>query len=205
MSINRGIDELAINTLKVLSIDAIQKANSGHPGIALGAAPLAYAVWAECLNHNPKNLQWQNRDRFVLSCGHGSALLYSLLVLFNCNLTLEDLKQFRQLGAKTPGHPEYMLGIETSTGPLGQGFANAVGFAQAESILAAKFNVCDFKLVEHYTYCIVSDGDMMEGITMEASSLAGVWKLSKLIVLYDCNKISIDGNTDFVFFFVFEK
>ncbi|MCL1944813.1 MAG: transketolase [Firmicutes bacterium] len=195
------IDQLCANTLRVLGIEAIQQANSGHPGIVLGAAPLAYALWSKAMSHNPKDSKWQNRDRFVLSAGHGSALLYSLLCVFDYDVSLDDLKSFRQLGSKTPGHPEFghTDGVETSTGPLGQGFCNAVGMAQAESILAAKFNKTNANIVDHYTYCIAGDGCLMEGISYEAASLAGLWKLNKLIVLYDSNNISIEGNTNIAF------
>jgi transketolase len=194
-------DILSINTLRVLGVEAVQNANSGHPGIVLGAAPMAWALWSKVMSHNPNDSQWINRDRFVLSPGHGSALLYSLLCLFGYDVSLDDLRLFRQLRSKVPGHPEYGLtdGVETSTGPLGQGLANAVGMAQAESILAAKFNKHNLRLIDHYTYCIVSDGDMMEGISYEAASLAGLWQLNKLVVLYDSNGISIDGSTDLSF------
>jgi transketolase len=197
----KSIQDLTINTLRILSVQAIAQADSGHPGIALGAAPMAYSLWVNCMSHNPKDSKWHNRDRFVLSAGHGSALLYSLLTVFGYDLELQDLQQFRQLGSKTPGHPEYGMtdGVEVSTGPLGQGLANAVGLAQAESILAARFNKPDLNIVDHYTYCIASDGDLMEGISYEAASLAGVWQLSKLIVLYDSNNISIEGNTNIAF------
>ncbi len=191
----------AINALRVLSIEAIQKANSGHPGLPLGAAPAAYTLWARQMNHCPKNPQFFNRDRFVLSAGHGSALLYSLLHLFGYGLTKEDLMQFRQLGSRTPGHPECdrTPGVETSTGPLGQGVANAVGLALAESMLAARFNKDDCALVDHYTYALCGDGCMEEGIEYEAASLAGTWELGKLIVLYDSNDISIEGNVNITF------
>ncbi len=190
----------SINTIRMLSVDAIQKANSGHPGLPLGAAPMAYTLWSRFLKHNPKNSNWHNRDRFVLSAGHGSALLYSMLHLFGYNVSLEDLKNFRQLSSLTPGHPEYghTDGVETSTGPLGQGIATAVGMAMAEKHLAAKFNR-DIELVNHYTYALCGDGDLMEGISNEASSLAGTLKLGKLIVLYDSNKITIEGSTDVAF------
>lgn len=195
------VDNLAINTIRVLSADAIQKANSGHPGLPLGCAPMAYTLWAKAMKHNPKNPKWDNRDRFVLSAGHGSMLMYSLLHLFGYGLTMEDIKQFRQWGSKTPGHPEYKhtAGVETTTGPLGQGVANAVGMAIAEQYLANKFNREGFDIVDHYTYAIAGDGCLMEGVSAEASSLAGTLRLGKLIVLYDSNSISIEGNTSIAF------
>lgn len=194
-------EQLTINTLRLLSAQAIEKANSGHPGIALGCAPMAYQLWAKHLNHNPKNCNWINRDRFVLSAGHGSALLYSLLHLFGYGLTIDDLKNFRQLGSKTPGHPEYgnTRGVEVTTGPLGQGFANAVGMAVAENHMAAIFNKSDYNIIDHYTYVLCGDGCMMEGITSEAASLAGSLGLGKLIVLYDSNNITIEGDTNVTF------
>ena len=196
-----NIDNLSVNAIRVLSADAVQKANSGHPGLPLGAAAIGYELWANHLNHNPKNPNWENRDRFVLSGGHGSTLLYSLLHLFGYGLTLDDLKNFRQWGSKTPGHPEYGVttGVEASTGPLGAGMAMAVGMAMAETHLAAKFNKEGYPVVDHYTYVLGGDGCMMEGINYEAFSLAGTLKLNKLIVLYDSNKISIEGNTDIAF------
>lgn len=196
-----NIDNLSVNAIRVLSADAVQKANSGHPGLPLGAAAIGYELWANHLNHNPKNPSWENRDRFVLSGGHGSTLLYSLLHLFGYGLTLDDLKSFRQWGSKTPGHPEYGVttGVEASTGPLGAGMAMAVGMAMAETHLAAKFNKEGYPVVDHYTYVLGGDGCMMEGINYEAFSLAGTLKLNKLIVLYDSNKISIEGNTDIAF------
>ena len=196
-----NIDNLSVNAIRVLSADAVQKANSGHPGLPLGAAAIGYELWANHLNHNPKNPSWENRDRFVLSGGHGSTLLYSLLHLFGYGLTLDDLKNFRQWGSKTPGHPEYGIttGVEASTGPLGAGMAMAVGMAMAETHLAAKFNKEGYPVVDHYTYVLGGDGCMMEGINYEAFSLAGTLKLNKLIVLYDSNKISIEGNTDIAF------
>ena len=196
-----NIDNLSVNAIRVLSADAVQKANSGHPGLPLGAAEIGYELWANHLNHNPKNPSWENRDRFVLSGGHGSTLLYSLLHLFGYGLTLDDLKNFRQWGSKTPGHPEYGVttGVEASTGPLGAGMAMAVGMAMAETHLAAKFNKEGYPVVDHYTYVLGGDGCMMEGINYEAFSLAGTLKLNKLIVLYDSNKISIEGNTDIAF------
>lgn len=196
-----NIRQQAVNAIRVLSAEAVQKANSGHPGLPLGAAPMAYELWADHMVHNPKNPKFFNRDRFVLSAGHGSMLLYSLLHLFGYGLSIDDIKNFRQLDSKTPGHPEYghTVGVETTTGPLGQGIANAVGMAIAESILAARFNREGLKLVDHYTYVIAGDGCMMEGIESEAASLAGTLKLGKLIVLYDSNNISIEGNTDIAF------
>ena len=195
------LQTLAINTIRTLSIDAVQKANSGHPGLPMGAAPMAYALWTRHLRHNPRNPQWPNRDRFVLSAGHGSMLLYSLLHLTGYDLPLEDIKNFRQWDSRTPGHPEYHFtpGVETTTGPLGQGAANAVGMALAEAFLASYFNRDGYNIVDHYTYALVSDGDLQEGISAEASSLAGLWGLGKLIFLYDNNHIQLDGPTDMVF------
>ncbi len=189
-----------VNTIRMLSIDQIQKANSGHPGLPLGAAPMVYELFKDHLKHNPLDPTWHNRDRFILSAGHGSALLYSLLYLFGYGLSLEDLKNFRQLLSKTPGHPEYghTLGVEATTGPLGQGIAMAVGMALAEEKLANIYNR-DIKLVDHYTYALVGDGCLMEGISNEASSLAGTLNLKKLIVLYDSNNITIEGSTDLAF------
>ena len=194
-------DKKVINTIRSLSVDAIQKANSGHPGIALGSAPIAYTLWAKHLKHNPKNPKWRNRDRFILSAGHGSALLYSLLHLFGYGLSLDDLKNFRQLDSKTPGHPEYKhtVGVEVTTGPLGQGIANAVGMAMAENHLASKFNKEGYNIVDHYTYALCGDGCLMEGVAYEAISLAGTLGLNKLIILYDSNNITIEGNTDIAF------
>lgn len=196
-----NITSKSINAIRMLSADAVQKATSGHPGLPLGAAPMAYELWANHMVHNPKNPKFFNRDRFVLSAGHGSMLLYSLLHLFGYGLEIEDIKNFRQLNSKTPGHPEYghTVGVETTTGPLGQGVANAVGMAIAESMLAARFNKDDLNIVDHYTYVIAGDGCMMEGIEAEAASLAGTLKLGKLIVLYDSNNISIEGDTDIAF------
>jgi transketolase len=194
-------DLSAINTIRMLSAEAVQQANSGHPGLPMGAAPMAYVLWTRFLKHNPANPQWFDRDRFVLSAGHGSMLLYSLLYLTGYNLSLDDLKNFRQWGSKTPGHPEYghTPGVETTTGPLGQGLANAVGLAMAEAFLAARYNQPGFPIVDHYTYALVSDGDLMEGVSHEAASLAGHLKLGKLICLYDDNHISIEGSTDIAF------
>jgi transketolase len=186
---------LSINTIRTLSIDAIQKANSGHPGLPLGCAPMAYALWHGHLRHDPDHPRWPDRDRFVLSAGHGSMLLYSLLHLTGYPLALDDLKAFRQWGSKTPGHPEWHLtpGVEATTGPLGQGAANAVGMALAEQYLAAMFNRPGHIVVDHFTYALVSDGDVMEGVAAEAASLAGHLGLGKLIYLYDANQVTLDG------------
>lgn len=201
MSESESIHEKAINTIRFLSADAVQKANSGHPGMPMGSATIAYTLWRRHLRFNPHNPEWANRDRFVLSGGHGSMLLYSLLHLTGYDLTLEDIKEFRQWGSPTPGHPECHLtpGVEVTTGPLGQGFGNAVGMAIAEKHLAAVFNRDDHSIVDHYTYVLATDGDMMEGISSEGGSLAGHLELGKLIVLYDDNEISIDGSTDITF------
>ena len=190
-----------INNIRTLAADTVQKANSGHPGAPMGMAAMAYAVWMNEMKHNPKNPQWADRDRFVLSSGHASALIYSLLHLTGYGLEMDDLKQFRQWGSKTPGHPEYRhtVGVETTTGPLGQGVANAVGFAIAETMLAAHFNRPGYNVVDHRTYAFCGDGCMMEGIASEAASLAGTLKLGKLTLLYDDNDISIEGNTDIAF------
>ena len=198
---SNNIENMSVNAIRVLAADAVQKANSGHPGLPLGAAAIGYELWANHMNHNPKNPNWENRDRFILSGGHGSTLLYSLLHLFGYGLTLDDIKNFRQWGSKTPGHPEYGVttGVEASTGPLGAGMAMAVGMAMAEAHLAAKFNKEGYPVVDHYTYVLGGDGCMMEGINYEAFSLAGTLKLNKLIVLYDSNRISIEGNTDIAF------
>jgi transketolase len=195
------LDQLCINTIRMLSADSVQQANSGHPGMPMGAAAMAYVLWTRFLRHNPKDPTWPNRDRFVLSAGHGSMLLYSLLHLSGYDLPLEELQNFRQWGSKTPGHPEYGLtpGVETTTGPLGQGFANGVGMALAERYLAARFNKPGHQIIDHFTYGIVSDGDLMEGISHEAASLAGHLGLGKLIYFYDDNHISIEGNTDLAF------
>ena len=195
------VEQQVVNAIRVLSADQVQAANSGHPGMPMGAAPQAFALWDRAMRYSPKNPDWSNRDRFVLSSGHASALMYSLLHLYGLGLTLEDLKNFRQTGSKTPGHPEYghTVGVETTTGPLGQGVANAVGFALAETHLADKFNRPNFPVVDHYTYAMCGDGCMMEGITSEAASLAGTLALGKLVVLYDSNKITIEGDTDIAF------
>lgn len=198
---NSKIDTMSVNAIRILAADAVQKANSGHPGLPLGSAAMAYELWANHMNHNPKNPQWANRDRFVLSGGHGSTLLYSLLHLFGYGLTVEDLSQFRQMDSLTPGHPEYRhtAGVEATTGPLGAGMGMAVGMALAEAHLAAVFNKEGFPVVDHYTYVLGGDGCMMEGISSEAFSLAGTLGLSKLVVLYDSNRISIEGSTDIAF------
>jgi len=195
------LDQLCINTIRTLSLDAVQKAESGHPGLPLGAAPMAYVLWTRFLRHNPRNPKWENRDRFLLSAGHGSMLLYSLLHLTGYELSLDEIKNFRQFGSKTPGHPEYGLtpGVEITTGPLGQGFANGVGMAMGAAHLAAKFNQKDFSPIDHYVYAIVSDGDLMEGVASEAASLAGHLKLGKLIYLYDDNHVTIEGFTKLAF------
>ncbi len=197
----KNLDELCINTLRMLSVDMVQQANSGHPGMPMGAAPMAYALWTRFLRHNPNHPQWPGRDRFVLSAGHGSALLYSLLHLTGYDLPMEELKRFRQWGSKTPGHPEYRdtPGVECTTGPLGQGFGNGVGMAMAERFLAARFNRPGHEIVHHYTYAIVSDGDLMEGVASEAASLAGHLKLGKLIYLYDNNSITLAGEARLTF------
>lgn len=194
-------DQLAVNAIRTLSIDAIEAANSGHPGLPMGAAPMAYALWSKNYKINPENAEWFNRDRFVLSAGHGSAMLYSMLHLTGFDLSMDDLKDFRQLGSKTPGHPEVYdtEGVEATTGPLGQGIANAVGMAMAEAHLAAKFNKENYPLVDHYTYVLTGDGDLQEGISHEAASLAGHLGLGKLILLYDSNDIQLDGPIDKAF------
>ena len=196
-----NVKQTTVNAIRVLSAEAIQKANSGHPGLPLGSAPIAYTVFADAMKFNPKNPKWNDRDRFVLSAGHGSMLLYSLLYLFGYGLTREDLANFRQAGSKTPGHPEYghTIGVETTTGPLGQGIANAVGMAVAEAHLAATFNTPEYKIVDHYTYVLCGDGCLEEGISYEACSFAGTNRLGKLILFYDDNDISIEGNTDIAF------
>ena len=196
-----NIDIKSVNSIRVLAADAIQKANSGHPGLPLGAAPAAYELWSKHMKHNPANPDWVNRDRFILSGGHGSALLYSLLHFFGYGITIDDMKNFRQLGSKTPGHPEYghTIGVEATTGPLGAGMAMAVGMAMAENHLAATLNTEGYPVVDHYTYVLGGDGCMMEGISYEAFSLAGTLGLEKLIVLYDSNNISIEGDTNIAF------
>lgn len=198
----QSLQELCINSIRFLAVDAIEKSKSGHPGLPMGAAPMAFVLWDSFMRYNPKNPQWFNRDRFVLSAGHGSMLQYALLYLTGYDsVTIDDIKQFRQWGAKTPGHPENFVtaGVEVTTGPLGQGIANAVGLAVAEAHLAAKFNKPDATIVDHYTYVILGDGCNMEGISGEAASIAGHWGLGKLIALYDDNHISIDGSTDVAF------
>lgn len=200
-AVDTSVETLAINAIRFLAVDAVQKANSGHPGLPLGAAPMAYTLWTRYLRHNPRNPNWANRDRFILSAGHGSMLLYALLHLTGYDLSLDDIKAFRQWESKTPGHPEWHVtpGVETTTGPLGQGFANGVGMALAESFLAATFNRPDFPVVDHYTYVLASDGDLMEGVASEAASLAGHLKLGKLIVLYDDNKVMLSAATSAAF------
>ncbi|MBI4396573.1 MAG: transketolase, partial [Elusimicrobia bacterium] len=191
------LDQLCINTIRFLAVDAVEKANSGHPGTPMEAAPLGYMLWTRIMKHHPRNSQWPNRDRFILSAGHASMLLYSLLHLTGYDLTLEDIKNFRQWDSKTPGHPEYGItpGAETTTGPLGQGFANGVGMAIAERHLASKFNRPEFPLVDYFIYAFCSDGDIMEGVGSEAASLAGHLKLGKLKYVYLDNHITIEGNT----------
>ena len=195
------IDRLCINTIRFLAVDAVQKANSGHPGAPMGAAPMAYVLWDRFLKHNPADPKWQDRDRFILSAGHASAMLYALLHLTGYDLSLDEIKQFRQWGSKTDGHPEYghTSGVEVTTGPLGQGFANGVGMAIAERWLAQHYNRPDCEIIDHYIYAVVSDGDLMEGVASEAASLAGTLHLGKLIYLYDDNDISIEGSTDIAF------
>jgi len=201
MPVTKQLQDLSINSIRFLSADGVQQANSGHPGLPMGTAPMAYTIWTRHLRHNPVNPKWHDRDRFILSGGHGSMLLYSLLYLTGYDLPLEELKRFRQLGSKTPGHPEYGFtpGVETTTGPLGQGFANGVGMAMAEAHLAKVFNRPGHEIINHYVYAIVTDGDLMEGVAAEAASLAGHLKLGKLIYLYDDNRISIEGSTDIAF------
>src|SRR6476660_2068388 len=198
---NAELDQLCINTIRTLTLDAVQKAKSGHPGLPLGAAPMAYVLWSRFLRHNPRNPHWENRDRFLLSAGHGSMLIYYLLYLTGYDLSLDEIKNFRQGGSKTPGHPENVLtpGVEITTGPLGQGFANGVGMAMGAAHLASRFNQKDFELIDHYIYAIVSDGDLMEGVASEAASLAGHQRLGKLIYLYDDNRVTIEGFTDLAF------
>ncbi len=201
MSENKTLQDLCVNTIRFLSADGVQQAKSGHPGLPMGAAPMAYTIWTRHLRHNPSNPNWPDRDRFILSGGHGSMLLYALLHLTGYALSLDELKRFRQWGSLTPGHPEYGLtpGVETTTGPLGQGFANGVGMAMAEAQLASVFNRPGHEVINHYIYAIVTDGDLMEGVASEAASLAGTLKLGKLIYLYDDNRISIEGSTDIAF------
>src|SRR6476659_5597609 len=195
------LDQLCINTIRTLSLDAVQKAESGHPGLPLGAAPMAYVLWTRFLRHNPRNPKWENRDRFLLSAGHGSMLLYSLLHLTGYELSLDEIKNFRQFGSKTPGHPEYGLtpGVEVTTGPLGQGFGQGVGMAIAATHLAAEFNKPGHEIIQSFIYGIVTDGDLMEGVSSEAASLAGHLKLGRIIYFYDDNHVSIDGSTDLAF------
>jgi transketolase len=201
MSSVSNLDQLCVNTIRFLSVDGVQQANSGHPGLPMGAAAMSYVLWTRFLRHNPIDPSWPDRDRFVLSGGHGSMLLYSLLHLTGYNLSLDEIKNFRQWGSKTPGHPEVSLtpGVEATTGPLGQGFAMGVGMAMAEAHLAARYNQPDHTIIDHYTYGIVSDGDLMEGLSHEAASLAGHWRLGKLIYLYDDNRISLAGTTDLTY------
>ncbi|HNF94803.1 MAG TPA: transketolase, partial [Anaerolineales bacterium] len=198
---NLEFQNKAINTLRFLSADGVQKANSGHPGLPMGAAAMAFTIWTRHLRHSPRNPKWMGRDRFILSGGHGSMLLYSLLHLTGYDLSLEDLQSFRQWGSKTPGHPEYgwTPGVEVTTGPLGAGLSTGVGMAIAGAHLAATFNKPGHELIDSYIYAIVTDGDLMEGVASEAASLAGHLSLGKLIYLYDDNKISIDGSTDLSF------
>jgi transketolase len=201
MTVSTNLDQLAINTIRSLSIDMVEKANSGHPGMPMGAAPMAYELWTKHMNHNPANPEWFNRDRFVLSAGHGSALLYSLLHLSGYDLPMEELKNFRQWGSKTPGHPEYghTPGVEATTGPLGQGIAMAVGMAMAEAHLAGTYNRDGYNVIDHYTFAMCGDGDLMEGVSAEAASMAGHMGLGKLTVLYDSNDISLDGQLNQAF------
>ena len=195
------LDQQCINTIRFLSVDMVQKANSGHPGMPLGAAPMAYVLWTKWLKHHPRNPKWIDRDRFVLSAGHGSALLYSLLHLTGYELSLDDIKQFRQWGSKAPGHPErgHTPGVEVTTGPLGQGIANAIGMAIAEAQLAACYNRPGHSVIDHHTFAIVSDGDLMEGVASEAASLAGHLKLGKLTCLYDDNSVTLAAGTGITF------
>lgn len=198
---NSTVDNLAITTIRTLAIDAIEKANSGHPGMPMGSAPMGYQLFAKTMNHNPDHPTWVNRDRFVLSAGHGSMLLYSLLHLSGYDLPMEELKQFRQWGSLTPGHPEvgHTAGVDATTGPLGQGIGMAVGMAMAEAQLGATYNKDEHNVIDHYTYAICGDGDLMEGISSESASLAGHLKLGKLIVMYDSNDISLDGKLNLAF------
>ncbi|TCZ73575.1 transketolase [Paenibacillus albiflavus] len=200
-AMNRSIQEKAVNAIRTLGIDAIEKSNSGHPGIVMGAAPMSYVLWTQHMKHNPVNPSWINRDRFVLSAGHGSMLLYGLLHLCGYDVTIDDIKNFRQWGSRTPGHPEYghTAGVDATTGPLGQGVGMAVGMAMAEAHLSAVYNRDDYSVIDHNTYVICGDGDMMEGVASEAASMAGHLKLGKLIMLYDSNNISLDGKLDMAF------
>ncbi len=199
--VSKNFDELAINTIRFLSVDGVQKANAGHPGMPMGCAPIGYVLYSKYMNYSPSNPDWYNRDRFILSAGHGSMLLYSLLHLTGFKVSMDDLKSFRQWGSITPGHPEYHLtpGVETTTGPLGQGFSNAVGMAIAQNYISTKFNKDDIKLIDHFIYGICSDGDLMEGVSHETASLAGHLKLGSIIFFYDNNHISIDGSTSLAF------
>ena len=201
MTESQTLEKLSIDTIRTLSMDAVQKANSGHPGTPMALAPVGYALYTRIMRHSPSDPQWPDRDRFVLSCGHASMLLYSVLYLTGYGLTLDDLRNFRQLHSKTPGHPEYRhtAGVETTTGPLGQGISNAVGMALAERMLAARFNRPDHEIVDHHTYTIASDGDLQEGVASEACSLAGHLKLGRLIAFYDDNHIQLDGDTAMAF------
>ena len=194
-------EQTCIDTIRFLAVDAVQRANSGHPGMPMGMAPVAHVLWTRHMDYDPSVPDWPDRDRFILSAGHGSMLLYAMLHLTGYDITLDDIKQFRQFGSRTPGHPEHWCvpGVETTTGPLGQGFGNAVGMAMAEAFLAATFNSAGHDVVDHLTYAIASDGDLMEGVASEAASLAGHLGLGKLIVLYDDNHISLDGPTDLAF------
>ena len=197
----KNLIQKSIDTVRVLSADAVQKANSGHPGTPMALAPLGHVLWSEAMRYNPQNPDWPNRDRFVLSCGHACMLQYSFLYLTGYGVSLNDIKNFRQLHSITPGHPEYDLtpGIEVTTGPLGQGFANGVGMAIAEKYMAARYNQPDFKIFDHHIYAICSDGDLMEGVTAEAASLAGHLGLGNMIYFYDSNHITIEGDTDLAF------
>src|SRR6184192_4322015 len=198
---SQSIEQLCVNAIRMLSVDAVEKAKSGHPGAPMGLAPTAYLLWTGFMKYNPRHPSWPDRDRFVLSAGHGSMLLYSMLYLTGYDVPLDQIKQFRQWGSLTPGHPERGItpGVETTTGPLGQGFGNGVGMAIAEAYLAARYNRLGFEVVSHFTYGIVSDGDLMEGVASEAASLAGHLRLGKLIVLYDSNHISLAGGTSLCF------
>ena len=201
MNSTHDLDASCINTLRFLSVDAVQKANSGHPGMPMGAAPMAYVLWTRFLKHHPANPGWADRDRFILSAGHGSMLLYSLLHLTGYDVSLEQIQRFRQWDSITPGHPERGLtpGVEITTGPLGQGFGNGVGMAIAEARLGARYNAAGYDIIDHFTYAIVSDGDLMEGVASEAASLAGHLKLGKLIYLYDDNRVTLSAGTDITF------